>query len=50
MNTNSETTQENPLDEFSGCHEGIIKNINRLRDLAAIVADSPDNPEIREPA
>ena len=52
MSTESENTRdpagENPLDDFSGCHEGIIRNFNRLRELAALIGDDPDDPQISE--
>lgn len=38
---------DNPLNEFSGCHEGIIDNFNRLRRLLDLVQDAPDSGEIR---
>ena len=52
MNSESETSledaAENPLEEFSGCHDGIIRNFDRLRDLVALIDKTPDSPDIRE--
>ena len=48
MNTEVETGAESPLEDFSGCHEGIIENFNQLLDLVAMVEDDADNPRIRE--
>ncbi len=38
---------DNPLNEFSGCHEGIIDNFNQLKDLLDLVQESPGSGEIR---
>ena len=37
----------NPLNEFSGCHEGIIENFNQLERLLALLQDSPGSGEVR---
>lgn len=38
---------DNPLNEFAGCHEGIIENFKQLQRLLALLEESPDSSEIR---
>lgn len=37
----------NPLNEFSGCHEGIINNFNKLQGLLNLIRETPEDPEIK---
>ena len=50
MNTEPESGLQSPLDDFSGCHEGIIANLDRLRELLAMIDQDAGNPRIRETA
>lgn len=42
-----ETTDESPLNEFSGCHEGIFDNFRQLLDLLALIDQAGSSGEIR---
>lgn len=42
------TAQDNPLDEFSGCHEGIVENLKQLQKLLSLLNESPNSREIRK--
>ena len=48
MNTDSETGAESPLEDFSGCHRGIIENFNRMLALVAMIDEDAGNPRIGE--
>lgn len=48
MKTESKTGPGSPLDDFSGCHEGIIANFNRLLELVAMIDEDAGNPRIAE--
>ena len=37
----------NPLNEFSGCHDGIINNFQQLQELISIIQKTPDSEEIQ---
>ena len=45
--SSEQESNENPLNEFSGCHEGIIENFNQLRQLLELMREEPDSREIR---
>ncbi len=40
--------EASPLNEFSGCHEGIIRNFQQLRTLTTLVREQSDAPQIRQ--
>jgi len=39
---------ENPLQDFSGCHEGIINNFHQLLRLLVLINETPDSPKIKQ--
>ena len=42
--------QENPLNEFSGCHEHIVVNFENLQTLLKLIRSQPESREIRKMA
>jgi len=40
-------SDDNPLNEFSGCHEDIIDNFHQLKELLVLTAATPMSDEIR---
>ncbi|MDH5353437.1 MAG: hemerythrin domain-containing protein [Gammaproteobacteria bacterium] len=51
MNSPSEhdlsKSEESPLNEFSGCHEGIIQNFNQLKELVDLHEKTPGAEKIK---
>lgn len=39
--------QASPLQSFSGCHDGILKHIEQLAQLASIVDQDKSNPQVK---
>ena len=39
---------DNPLNEFSGCHEGIIQNFHQLQDLLALTSEDDKSGQIQK--
>ncbi len=40
---NELVTVDNPLNDFSGCHEGIIENFHQLQELISLLDEMPDS-------
>lgn len=40
-------SKDNPLNEFAGCHEGIIENLKQLQQMLVLLMESPGHPDIR---
>ena len=47
MNSLSEADDVNPLNEFSGCHDGIINNFQQLQELVSIIQKTADSEVIQ---
>lgn len=43
----TESSAGNPLNEFSGCHEGIVENLKQLQQMLVLLGESPTHPDIR---
>jgi hemerythrin-like domain-containing protein len=39
--------EDSPLNEFSGCHDGIVSNFQQLLTLTALLKEKPDDPQIK---
>ena len=42
------SSADNPLNEFSGCHEGIVENLKQLQRMLELLGESPVHPDIRK--
>lgn len=43
----SNSDSSNPLQNFSGCHDGILKHIQQLAQLASLVDQDSSNPQVK---
>jgi len=48
LNPSQSSATDNPLNEFSGCHEGIVENLKQLQNLLVLLGESPEHPDIRK--
>ena len=47
-NSSDQSVNDDPLQDFSNCHIGIIEHFQRLRQLTDLLTSDPAGPEVRQ--